>query len=108
MSFIVVPCRDVTKIRKFLESIFFSSVITSVLPQFQFDHSLVCHEEDSYLLVSEKAPKELLGLLPPAHYQITLQVTGLDSLLMAVALHRGKVDDDYTSGKTQREALMSN
>ena len=100
MSLVVVRCRDVVKFKRFLEAIFFSAVVTTLLPQFEFENVLLCCEDSSYLLVSEKVPQELLKFLPSANNQIILNVTGMSSVLMAVSHQQGIVEDEFTTGKT--------
>ena len=100
MSLVVVRCGDVIKFKRFLEAIFFSAVASTHLQQFEFDHVLLCCEDSSYLLVSEKVPQELLKFLPSANNQIILNVTGMSSVLMAVSHQQGIVEDEFTTGET--------
>ena len=88
-----------TRFKRLLEAILFSTVSSTILPQFQFEHALLCSESSSYLLISEKVPQDMLEFLPAAHDQIILQVTGMGSVLMAVSHQHGMIDDDFKTGE---------
>lgn len=98
MAFAVVRCHDVTKLKRFLEAVSFSSASTSLLPQLPFQHALLSISGSNYLLVSDSAPSDLLRLLPATQSQIIMKVKGLDASLVSVSIHNGKIEDDYTTG----------
>jgi hypothetical protein len=57
MTFIVVPCKDVSKLKRFIEAISFSSVHVLVIEQFNFEHVLIQSNNFDYLLVSDCMPQ---------------------------------------------------
>lgn len=78
MSFTLVSCSDIATLKIFLEKITFSTIKSSMLSQFSFQHYLVSLKSSSYLLVDSseinEMPLELTELLPPIQFQVSKDI----------------------------------
>lgn len=57
MTFVVVPCKDISKLKRFIEAVSFSSVHTLIIEQFSFEHVVIKSNNYDYLLVSDSMPQ---------------------------------------------------
>lgn len=107
MAFVVIRCGDVSRLKRFLEAISFSSASSTLIAQLSFEHALLSINDSIYLLVPDNVPSEIVCLLPAVQKQVVMQVCGLESCLVAVTIHGGDLKDDYFSGISNEIDLMN-
>ena len=96
MAFVVIPCGNILKLKRFIEAVSFSSASTVLLPQLSFEHAQVDVDENSYLLISGSIPEKFLTAV---QNQVIITVKNLESSLMSSFMLGGTVIDDYASGE---------